>query len=158
MQNDLFRKKSLESIESPDELNRYIKVTNPGVWILIVAIVVILIGGCIWGIFGKLNTVVQGGCYVENGELYCIVNEADGKKLKPGMEVKIGEIEGVITYVDRMPRKYGSVVKKYNYSVSQKEYNKKVICFTAEADITDGFYYMDVIIESKSPFSFLLNS
>ncbi|MCR4807821.1 MAG: hypothetical protein K5857_09120 [Lachnospiraceae bacterium] len=42
--SDLFRKKSLERISSPEELNDYIRVTTPGIWLILVAITLLLIG------------------------------------------------------------------------------------------------------------------
>ena len=37
MQNQLFREKSLEKVSSPEQLNDYIRVSNPGVWIAVAA-------------------------------------------------------------------------------------------------------------------------
>ncbi len=34
MEDPIFRKKSLDKLSSPEQLNDYIKVTNPGVWII----------------------------------------------------------------------------------------------------------------------------
>ena len=46
--NDIFRKKSLERISSPEQLNDYIKVSNPSVWIIIIAIFCVLGAGLYW--------------------------------------------------------------------------------------------------------------
>ena len=56
MNNQIFRKKSVDRMSSPEQLNDYIKVTNPGVWMALAASVILLIGVCVWGIFGKLET------------------------------------------------------------------------------------------------------
>ena len=40
----LFREKSLETVENPEQLNDYLKVTSPGVWIVLGAVIVILAG------------------------------------------------------------------------------------------------------------------
>ena len=31
----IFREKSLEAVENPEQLNDYLKVTSPGVWIVL---------------------------------------------------------------------------------------------------------------------------
>ena len=40
----LFREKSLEAVESPEALNDYLKVTSPGIWMVMAAVILILIG------------------------------------------------------------------------------------------------------------------
>ena len=44
MDNQLFRKKSLDKVSSPEQLNDYIRVSNPGVWIALTAVIVLLFG------------------------------------------------------------------------------------------------------------------
>ena len=53
--SELFRKKSLERIQAPEELNDYIKVTTPPVWIVLAAIVVLLAGMLTWGVLGTVD-------------------------------------------------------------------------------------------------------
>ncbi|MBQ7581241.1 MAG: NHLP bacteriocin system secretion protein, partial [Lachnospiraceae bacterium] len=51
----LFREKSMEKIESPEQLNTYIKVSNAGVWMMMAAIIVFLVGALVWGILGRID-------------------------------------------------------------------------------------------------------
>ena len=44
MSKQLFRQKSLEKITSPEQMGDYIRVSNPSVWMILVAIIVLLIG------------------------------------------------------------------------------------------------------------------
>lgn len=57
MNENIFNKKSIEKMKSPESLNDYIKVSNPGVWMLIAGILLLLIGACVWGIFGSIDGV-----------------------------------------------------------------------------------------------------
>lgn len=43
-----FREKNINKINSPESLSDYIKVANPSVWITLCAIVLLLVGLCIW--------------------------------------------------------------------------------------------------------------
>lgn len=52
----LFREKSLEAVESPESLNDYLRVTSVGVWLVMAAVIAVLVGGIIWGIFGHIRT------------------------------------------------------------------------------------------------------
>lgn len=157
MKQELFRKESLKRVESPDELDKYVHVTNPGIWILLAALVVILIGGCVWGFFGRLNTIVKGACVSEQGVQHCIVTESDGERIKEGMQVKVADSFGTVTEVEIFPVLYGEVAAHYHYPIDKSEYNLKVLEFTSKTNIPDGMYYMEVIIESKSPLSFVFN-
>ena len=42
MKNDLFRKSSIDRISSPEQLNDYIRVTNPSIWVILAAIIILL--------------------------------------------------------------------------------------------------------------------
>lgn len=61
--------KSMERITSPEQMNDYIRVSNPSVWMILAAVIVLLIGVCVWGAFGHLDTVVQTGGICEDGRL-----------------------------------------------------------------------------------------
>ena len=65
MNNQIFRKKSLEKVSSPEQLDDYIRVSNPGVWIVLVTVIVLLVGVCVWGVFGRLETTVGSAAVVK---------------------------------------------------------------------------------------------
>ena len=50
----IFRQKSIDRVSSPEKLDDYVRVTTPSVWITLIAIVLLLIGAVIWGIFGEV--------------------------------------------------------------------------------------------------------
>ena len=54
-QNSIFRQKSLDRISSPEKLDDYVKVTTPSVWIALTAIILLLAGALVWGIFGEVT-------------------------------------------------------------------------------------------------------
>ena len=53
--NGIFRQKSIDKVSSPEKLDNYLRVTTPSVWITLAAILVLLIGALVWGIFGELT-------------------------------------------------------------------------------------------------------
>ena len=67
MNDKIFRKKSIDRMSSPEQLNDYIKVTNPGVWMVLAAIVILLVGVCVWGVFGKLETKLSVAAVSQDG-------------------------------------------------------------------------------------------
>lgn len=63
--NTLFRKKSLDRISSPDDIDDYIKISSPSIWLILIAILVVLAGSLIWSFYGTIavNTA-EGVQYV----------------------------------------------------------------------------------------------
>lgn len=51
----LFREKSLERVSSPEQLDDYIRVTTPSVWIVLAATVITLLGILAWSVFGTVE-------------------------------------------------------------------------------------------------------
>ena len=56
--SQLFSKKSLDKVSSPEQLNDYIRVANPSLWLVLGAVIVLLIGVCVWGVLGRMDTIV----------------------------------------------------------------------------------------------------
>ena len=56
-----FKKKSVDRVQSPEELNDYIRVTSPSVWLVLLAIVLLLIGIVAWSILGTVQGVDPNG-------------------------------------------------------------------------------------------------
>ena len=54
MNDTIFRQKNIDKISSPEKLDDYVRVTTPSVWIILIAIVLLLVGAVIWGIFGEI--------------------------------------------------------------------------------------------------------
>ena len=44
MKKDLFRKEAVDKITSPDDLNNYVKVLNPRVWLILAGIAAAVAG------------------------------------------------------------------------------------------------------------------
>ncbi len=58
---NIFREKSLERISSPDKINDYIKTTTPGIWIVLIAVLLILAGAIVWSVFGRITVNTPSG-------------------------------------------------------------------------------------------------
>ena len=59
--NTIFRQKSIDKVSSPEKLDDYIKVTTPSVWVTLIAIVLLLVGAVVWGIFGEVEIHHEDG-------------------------------------------------------------------------------------------------
>ena len=75
--SQLFRKTSLEKVSSPEQLNDYIRVANPSLWLVLGAVIVLLAGVCVWGVLGRLDTTVAAVAVSQEGQTTVYVKEAD---------------------------------------------------------------------------------
>ena len=134
MSEEIFRKKSLDKIKSPECLDDYVRVTNPTVWLLFAAVIILLVGAVIWGTFGHIVTNVDGDMHVKNGEAFCYVAAEDISGVEVGMNVESGDAVGTVTEID--------AVKS---------------CVNVDIDLDDGHYDAKIIVESIRPASFVVN-
>lgn len=139
MSEPVFRKKSLEKVKSPDNLNEYIRVSNPGVWTLLTAIVVLLIGFCIWGVFGQVRTVVRTDAHCENGVVTCFLPNDRAESVRPGMQITVDGHSGTVTEVD------------------VRSGSRSTCLAVFDGSLPDGIYDAEIEIENLHPMSFPLN-
>ena len=139
MREEIYRQKSLDKVKSPENLDDYIQVSNPGVWLLLVSVIVLLAGACIWGAFGHIDSTVPATVHIENGQAVCEIDEENISSVKVGSTVKFEDCEAVIEAIG---------------NITDNEY----VCTLSDVSaLPDGFYEGKVIAESYKPLSFILN-
>ena len=157
MNEKLFRKKSMEKVSSPEQLNKYIRVSNPGVWMVLAAIVILLIGICVWGVLGHLDTTVTTVAVVENSEITIYVRETDIEQIHEGMKVVMGSKEFEITDIAAQPVAVGDDFSEYARYVGSLQNGEWVYSVAVSGEADDGIYSADIVVESISPMSFVIN-
>ena len=157
MNSQLFRKKSVDRVSSPEQLNEYIRVANPGVWMVLAAIVILLAGVVVWGFIGHLDTTLNTAVVCENGEAVIYVKEADVEKVKVGMTVRVGENEYAISEIPTEPVRVDGTISEYAIHASGLTVGEWVFALKVTGDFTDGVQKAEIVIESISPISFILN-
>lgn len=96
----VYRKASMERISSPEQLNDYLHVTNPSVWIVLAAVVLLLIGTLVWACFTDIGSSVSGVATVEDGIMTVrFENPALEKNVEAGMNVTVGGTSSPIVSV-----------------------------------------------------------
>ena len=155
--SDLFRKKNMERVSSPEQLNDYIRVSDPGVWMLLAAIIILLVGVCVWGIFGHLDTKTETAGICENGKLVCYVREADMDGVKIGTPVSIGKDEYYVNEISADPVRLDGEKDAYLIHLGGLTAGEWVYAVSADCPLADGTYEVSVITERIEPLSFVLN-
>jgi hypothetical protein len=157
MNQELFRKKSLDKVSSPEQLNEYIRVANPGVWMVLAAIVILLAGVVVWGFIGHLDTTLPTALVCENGEATIYVKEADIEKIKVGMPVRVGERECAVSEISKEPSRVDGRISEYAMHASGLAAGEWVYAVKVSGNFADGVQKAEIVIESISPISFILN-
>ena len=139
--------KKLRKVDSPEQLNQYIRLSNPGVWILLIAIVVLLIGICAWGFFGKIDTKITTVAISGDYNSYVYIKEADLEKVKNGMNVEI----------ETTPEKVTDELSEYARHLGNFQIGEWVYKCRLNKNLREGTYGANIVVESIAPMVFVIN-
>lgn len=157
MSDQLFREKSLKKVNSPEDLNDYVKVANPGVWLLLSALIILLVGTLVWSIYGRLDTVVQALGVVENKQVTIYVKESDIKQIDKDTVFELDNKQIQVTNISNEPIVVDKEFSDYMLHVGELSLNEWVYELQAKCDVQDGVYPINIVIESIKPISFVIN-
>ena len=133
---EAIRKKTLERISSPDQLTDYLCVTNPRIWVILVAVILLLAGVFAWSMVGTLET---------KAEVKVVVSDHIAQIVPLSSE----------TLADGMPLRVSG--QDYRIAFAQTdEYGRSV--GMAEVNLPDGTYEGSLVTESIHPIQFLISS
>ncbi len=158
MNKNLFRKSSIDRVNSPEQLNEYIRVANPSIWIILIAVIVTLAGVIIWGVFGKMETKVQTCVSVNGNTAVCYVSAEDAARLKEGMPVTAENVAGTVKSIPTAPILIGDDISDYILYLTG--FSKGSFCYAVEVELSgvaDGVYRAVITVDSVSPISFVIH-
>ena len=157
MNKTIFREKSLERVESPEKLNDYVQIASPSVWLLLVGVLLLLAGLCVWSVFGALNTTLDTAAIVKDGTAQCILLRDAADQVETGMAVRIEEQETVLETVEKTPVKAAQLQEEYALYLAGITEEDWVCLAEADTDLPDGVYEAKIVVNSVKPISFVLN-
>ena len=124
--NNLFREKSMERLASPEQLNDYLRVTNPSTWIVMTSVIILLVSLILWSSFAVIESYVSGTGKAENGVLSITFEDQKAAGIvEEGMTVSVGEVRTVVTSVGRDEQ--GQIIAAANAGVPDGIYDVKVL-------------------------------
>ena len=89
----LFRQKTLERVSSPEQLNDYLHVTSPAVWVVLAAVIVLLASLFVWSGVTAVESYATGSAEVRGGVLTVTFDDAEkAENVEVGMNVKVGGV------------------------------------------------------------------
>lgn len=133
MNRQVFRKKALEQLSSPDQLDQLMQVTTTRGWLALLAVGIILVTAVLWGIFGTVPTrVASEGIILLKQGVFSITAESEGKvrsiEVREGQDIVKGQAIATI-YSQEMEEKIEELTSKLsilrkNYEDDLEEYKE----------------------------------
>lgn len=158
MGKTIFRQKSMQKITSPEQMNDYIRVSNPSVWMILAAVIVLLAGVCVWGVFGHLDTVLQTGSVCKNGRLVVYIGEKDFAEIGENTVFSVNGSEYALSNLDDTPVQLDENFDSYLiHLIGLSEGDWVYALETNASGVKDGTYTVSVITERVKPINFVLN-
>ena len=138
MEDSLFREKTVKRISTPEDLNNYLRVTRPSVWLVLAAVILMLAGMLVWSSIASIDSFATGTAEVKDGIMYIhFDNEQIAENVEGGMSVIAGESESRIS------------------SVGTDDTGE--LFALASTDLADGSYTVRVIFKQTRVLSLLFN-
>lgn len=156
-ENQLFRKKSMDSISAPEEINEYIRVVGINVWIILAAVVILLLGVLVWARFGRLETCEKTRAVVSNGAAVCYLSADIAKEVTTENVIKIGDKQADVVYISDEPVTAGSVYSEKDLAELGLDPKEIVYGISSEINLADGTYNAEIVVESIHPMEFVTN-
>ena len=155
----IFRQEALDKASSPDQLNDYIKLSNPGLWFVLIAILVLLAGACIFGAVGTIDSTVPGVGIAKDGKMTLLVKREYADRFTNAMKVKISGQEYEVSLNEAKPVTVSDETDPYALFLGELQAGDWVYEMEVQAPagtFSAGAYEARLVTEKISPLSFLL--
>jgi hypothetical protein len=125
MEEQIFRKKSMERLSSPEQLYDYLHVTSPGIWIVLGAVIFLLISIFVWSNFTMIESYATGNAQAEEGVLRITFDDTQtARNVETGMTVTVGDVSTPILTMGT--NEDGTVFATANADLPDGKYQVKV--------------------------------
>ena len=139
----IYREEVMERISSPEQLTSYLRVTNPGIWMVLGAVIALLAGLLVASALVKVETTVSARGEIRGADagIVMTLSPEEGKDIREGMPVRLAGQTGRVDYVYQ----------------SGDELRVTASLNASAKALDEGVYDVEIVTESLSPISFLLN-
>ena len=93
-------KKAVERLQSPDDLDKYLRMTTSGIWVTVIACIAILLGIGAWAFFGSVadRITLQGVVGIDG--IICFVDGDTALRIKEGDFAYVDGVAEKVIYVE----------------------------------------------------------
>lgn len=162
--SSIFNKRASDKLRNPDDLDKYVRVTNPSTWVVLAACLALLAGLISWGIFGAVTTSVQAtGVCVEN-QAMCFLSAEDVAEVNVGDVANVGGETMKVAMVAAVPssRSEAGEVLRSDYLVNtliSGDWAYQVVFEGDTSELTQGIpLSISITVEHIAPISLILGN
>lgn len=138
MEQQIFRKESVERVSSPEQLSDYLRVTAPAVWVVLAAVILLLASLLVWSGVTAVESYAAGSAEVRGGVLTLTFDDEEkAGNVEIGMNISVGDVTVPIRSIGRGE-------------------NGRLLA-VADADLPDGSYDVRVGYRSTKIIKMLFN-
>ena len=101
--DSIFNKNAAKKLHDPDELDKYVRIMNPSVIVILVACIALLAGILAWGVFGTVATSVSAKGAVIDGRAVCFLPAEEIEKVNVGNEAMVGGRPMTVSKLSALP-------------------------------------------------------
>ncbi|MBO4396146.1 MAG: hypothetical protein J5819_07360 [Eubacterium sp.] len=141
-----------ERINSPEKLDRYLRVIRPSMWIAFAAVFAVIAVIIIWACMTEITVNARTTGYVVNNRFTFVVDEDQAERIREGQQIRIGT-------------KTATVLEKVNLgevaasggeeSDSESDEITSEYAFYGDVELTDGVYNVEIQSKGVKAISFL---
>lgn len=158
----LFRKKVIDRVSTPEELDHYLQVTSPGIWIALIAVVVFLVGVLGWAVFGHIQKTVNVAVVRMDGNYVCLLTAETKRLVNEDSKVVIGERTFDLIPTDLDPIVLGTkggvdLNVKLSLGLKNGDILYPVMIDGEPDDIPTSTYIGKFLLELVKPISLIIN-
>lgn len=103
LSSSIFNKKATEQLRSPEDLDKYVQVTKPSVWLVLFACAALLVGLLAWGVFGSVSTNVSTAGAVDEGAVVCLLGAESAAQVSAGDEAVVNGVPCTVESISEVP-------------------------------------------------------
>lgn len=152
----IFRKESMEGIGSSQELRAYLRRSDRGLFLGIIALVLFIGGFWAWAVFSQIDTHIDALATVQDGNAYLYFTPDQAQAIQPGMSIffKNTKATSVVDSVDTTIRQ-GVWPDVDQNGIPDFDWNSPYCEGFARALLPNGSYSVTIVVHSGSPIDFL---
>ena len=136
--SQLFRKSVMDRLSSPEELNDYLHITRPSVWIALTAVILVLVGMFVWFGVTYVDSYVSATAEVEGGRMTVQMDRDTpfAERVEIGQEIIAGSS---------------------SFTITDMGYREEKIIALAACDLPDGVYPVKVRFNRTQILEMIIN-
>ena len=141
MSNQIFSEKAMKKLHTTDDMEQYVKIATPRIWLLLCACALLLAGLLVWAFFGTAATTVETNAVLLNGEMQSFLPFQEFRLIRVGDQAYINDTPWTVSECSSVPLSrdtaIGMIGSDYLYDKLIKTNISYVVTFTPDQAHTD---------------------